>query len=61
MDPLPANSDMEQVGEGDGNGQGQGGQGGGQSKSDMLDQAAQPITKRRLSRIPTNYGRHQEY
>ena len=28
MDPLPANSDMEQVGQGDGNGQGQGGEGG---------------------------------
>jgi hypothetical protein len=34
---------MEQVGEGDGNGQGQGGQGGGQSKSDMLDQAANQL------------------
>jgi len=43
MDPLPADSDMEQVGEGDGNGQGQGGQGGGQSKSDMLDQAANQL------------------
>ena len=43
MDPLPANSDMEQVGQGDGNGQGQGGQGGGQSKSDMLDQAANQL------------------
>ena len=43
MDPLPANSDMEQVGQGDGNGQGQGGEGGGQSKSDMLDQAAEQL------------------
>ena len=43
IDPLPADSDMEQVGEGDGNGQGQGGQGGGQSKSDMLDQAANQL------------------
>ena len=43
MDPLPADSDMEQVGEGDGNGQGQGGQGDGQSKSDMLDQAANQL------------------
>src|SRR5210317_490565 len=42
--PLPDNSDMEQVGEGQGQGgQGQGGQGGGQSKSDMLDQAAEQL------------------
>src|SRR5210317_1884409 len=42
--PLPDNSDMEQVGEGQGQGgQGQGGQGGGQSKSDMLDQAADQL------------------
>jgi len=42
MDPLPADSDMEQVGEGDGNGQGQG-DGQGQSKSDMMNQAAQQL------------------
>ena len=41
MDPIPANSDMEQVGEGDGQGQGQGGQG--QSKSDMMNDAAQQL------------------
>src|SRR6056300_103449 len=42
--PLPDNSDMKQVGEGQGQGgQGQGGQGGGQSKSDMLDQAAEQL------------------
>ena len=40
MDPLPANSDMEQVGEGDGQGQGSGQ---GQSKSDMMNQAAQQL------------------
>ena len=40
MDPIPANSDMEQVGEGDGQGQGQGD---GQSKSDMMNQAAQQL------------------
>ena len=39
MDPLPADSDMEQVGQGDGNGQGSGGQ----SESDMLDQAAEQL------------------
>ena len=43
IDPLPDNSDMEQVGEGDGQGQGQGGEGGGQSESDMLDQAAEQL------------------
>jgi hypothetical protein len=45
LQPLPDNSDMEQVGEGQGQGQGQGGQGqgGGQSKSDMLDQAAEQL------------------
>ena len=42
MDPIPANSDMEQVGQGDGNGQGQG-DGQGQSKSDMMNQAAQQL------------------
>mgnify|MGYP001108629823 FL=1 len=41
MDPLPADSDMEQVGE-DGQGQGQG-DGQGQSKSDMMNQAAQQL------------------
>jgi len=41
MDPIPANSDKEQVGEGDGNGQGQGGEG--QSKSDMMNDAAQQL------------------
>ena len=40
MDPLPANSDMEQVGEGDGQGQGSGQ---GQSKSDMMNDAAQQL------------------
>ena len=40
MDPLPADSDMEQVGEG-GQGKGQGGQG--QSKSDMMNDAAQQL------------------
>jgi len=45
LKPLPDSSDMEQVGEGQGQGQGQGGQGqgGGQSKSDMLDQAAEQL------------------
>jgi hypothetical protein len=44
VNPLPDNSDMKQVGEGQGQGgQGQGGQGGGQSKSDMLDQAAEQL------------------
>ena len=45
IQPLPDNSDMEQVGEGQGQGQGQGGQGqgGGQSESDMLDQAAEQL------------------
>ena len=42
MDPIPTNSDMEQVGQGDGNGQGQG-DGQGQSKSDMMNQAAQQL------------------
>jgi hypothetical protein len=42
MDPIQANSDMEQVGQGDGNGQGQG-DGQGQSKSDMMNQAAQQL------------------
>ena len=41
MDPIPADSDMEQVGE-DGQGQGQG-DGQGQSKSDMMNQAAQQL------------------
>ena len=41
MDPLPADSDMKQVGE-DGQGQGQG-DGQGQSKSDMMNQAAQQL------------------
>jgi len=39
MDPLPADSDMEQVGEGGNGGQGSGGQ----SESDMLDQAAEQL------------------
>ena len=39
VNPLPDNSDMEQVGEGDGQGQGQGGQ----SKSDMYDKAANQL------------------
>ena len=45
IQPLPDNSDMEQVGEGQGQGQGQGGQGqgGGQSESDMYDQAAEQL------------------
>ena len=44
LTPLPDNSDMEQVGEGQGQGgQGGQGQGGGQSKSDMLDQAAEQL------------------
>ena len=43
IDPLSKTDDMEQVGQGDGNGQGQGGQGDGQSKSDMLDQAAEQL------------------
>src|SRR5210317_25476 len=45
LQPLPDNSDMEQVGEGQGQGQGQGGQGsgGGQSKQDMLDKAANQL------------------
>ena len=42
MDPIPTNSDMEQVGQGDGNGQGQG-DGQGQSKSDMMNDAAQQL------------------
>ena len=42
MDPIPTNSDMEQVGQGDGNGQGQG-DGQGQSKSDMMNEAAQQL------------------
>ena len=41
MDPIPADSDMEQVGE-DGQGQGQG-DGQGQSKSDMMNDAAQQL------------------
>src|SRR5210317_124066 len=44
LQPLPDSSDMEQVGEGQGQGgQGGQGQGGGQSKSDMLDQAADQL------------------
>ena len=45
IQPLPDNSDMEQVGEGQAQGQGQGGQGqgGGQSESDMYDQAAEQL------------------
>ena len=43
LKPLPDSSDMEQVGEGQGQGQGGQGQGGGQSKSDMLDQAAEQL------------------
>ena len=41
MDPLPADSDMKQVGE-DGQGQGQG-SGQGQSKSDMMNDTAQQL------------------
>ena len=47
LTPLPDNSDMEQVGQGQGQGQGQGGQGqgGGQSKSDMLNEAAEKMAR----------------